>query len=338
MIDPLDNTHLILDDVLLALTGIFALAPDIGLGVQAIISGLRSVSNLNIRLVTALQTVENALFAFPQIGRFLFPVDTAASQVVQMASLKTELVNLVSQVQTNLNMTLTSVMANSTEFLAFASQGNFTASAPSLPDQENYLLYAFNTYVISAGLSGNNVYGTLGLNTNVQQLATNSSSKHGGIDLSACKSYNDQKICDAWWYSEKFNSSFGLDNFSKMNRNYGPILTNLLQNYTTGELLFENAYSCNSNGNYGQPVNVSVNAGGVHTECLSQLQIVTWDMECTEPLQKQCEFIEIPRQNTFWGDCNTHSYFSVMDAPVYCVPYTYLGPLINTNSVNLKRT
>ena len=126
-----------------------------------------------------------------------------------------------------------------------------------------------------------------------------------------------------------------------MNRNYGDILTTLFTNYTTGELLFDGAYACNANGNYGQPVNVTVNSGGVNTGCLSQLRILTWDMSCDNPLHHTsdgCEFLEAPAQNTFFGDCNSHSAWDDMEEPVYCVPYSYLGPLATSKDYQLKRT
>ena len=256
-----------------------------------------------------------------------------------MADLKSNIVNVIQTVQDNLNKTLVSVMANTTVFLAFASQGNFSESAPSLPDQTNYLLYAFNTYIISQALNGNNVYGVFAQDTNPQSLATNGSKNN--YDLSDCESYNEQNICDAWWYSGRYSSAFGLDDFSHMNRAYGDVLTTLFSNYTTGELLFDGAQACNAEGNYGQPVNITVNAAGVNTGCLSQLRIITWDMSCNDPIKHTstgCEFLEIPRQSTFFADCNSHSSNSVMDQPVYCVPNSYLGPLITQTDIKLKRS
>ena len=125
-----------------------------------------------------------------------------------------------------------------------------------------------------------------------------------------------------------------------MGRNFGDVLTTLFSNYTTGELLFDGAYACNANGNYGQPVNVTVNSAGVNTGCLSQLRILTWDMSCNNPTHHAaigCEFLERPRQGQFFGDCNSHSAYSVMDDPVYCVPYGYLGPLVTQDGLKLKR-
>lgn len=331
LLDPINDTNAFIDDILITLTGLFAIAP----GASFFASYAKGVTE---GMTAFAQVLENALFVVPQIGRYLFPIDSVTSQVVQMSALSSEMANIIQMVQNNLNKTLVSAMTEPAEFLAFASQGNFTASAPSLADQSNYLLYAFNTYIISQALNGNNVYGTIGLNTNPQALATNGSKT--AYDLSDCEGYNEQNVCDNWWFSGRYWSAFGLDDFSHAGRNYGDVLTQLFSNYTTGELLFDGAYACNANGNYGQPVNVTVNSAGVNTGCLSQLRIVTWDMSCTDPTkheEKGCEFLEVPRQGQFFGNCNSHSIYSVMDDPIYCVPSSYLGPLIAQDRIELKR-
>ena len=331
LLDPLNQANTLLDDVLITLTGVFALVP----GLSYLVSDVNAFTE---GWTAFAQVIENVLFTIPQIGRWIFPIDSATSQVIQMASLSTEMGSIIQTVQNNLNKTLVQVMQNTTMFLAFAAQGNFSASAPSLPDQTNYLLYAFNTYLISQALSGNNIYGVVALDTNPQSLSFNGTPTNAAYDFaSACAGYNEQNICDAWWYSGRYSSAFALDDFSHMARNYGAILTTLLSNYTTGELLFDGAYACNEAGNYGQPVNVTVNAAGVNTGCLSQLRILTWDMNCDDPRARGCEFVEAPSQGGFFGDCNSHSVYSVMDDPVYCVPYGYLGPLVTQDYIRLKR-
>ena len=73
-------------------------------------------------------------------------------------------------VQSNLNQISVSVLSDESEFLAFGSQGNFTALPPSLTDQLNYLYFAFNTYLISQALNGNNVYEVIARGTNPQKM------------------------------------------------------------------------------------------------------------------------------------------------------------------------
>ena len=266
------------------------------------------------------QVVSNAMTTLPNIGRYLFPTATAAADLVQIAHLSSNFAqHVLILVQSNLNRTLASVMANQTEFLAFASQGNFSEQPLALPNQAHCLYYAFNTYLISSALTGNNIYGVLGRGTDPQQLATNGTKLNYKID---CQSYDEQGVCDAWWHSNTYGA-FSLDNFGHMNKNYGKQLSKLLSNLTTGELLFEIALACNAEGNFCQAVNITVNAGGVNTACISQLRILTWQMDCTEPKTTSgCQFVEVPPQPDFWFQ-NAHS---VTAQSVRSVPAGYLGP------------
>ncbi|KAL8950518.1 MAG: hypothetical protein Q9222_003457 [Ikaeria aurantiellina] len=340
LINPPDNTNLIMDNILIALTGIFAVAPGLGFNVgnmldKIVADGVQVAQSLRMGLTF----VENAIIGYPQIGRFLYPIDTPASSIIQIADLKNQLGTLIAEVQGNLNKTVASVMADPTEFLAFASQGNFTASLPSLPDQTQYLLYAFNTYIISTALVGNDIHATIALDTNVQALATNGTYQDKlAFDLSDCEGYNSENVCDTWWYSGNYASTFGLDHFAHRERGFGDVMTQLFQKYTTGQLLFDNAYACKLNGNEGKAVSVTISAGGINTQCLSQLQVLTWDMGCTGVRDKQCEFLEGDAQGQWLGNCGSQSYWSVMDEPVYCVPNAYLGPLVRQREWKLKRT
>ena len=322
---------MILQDVLLAVQSVFALIPG-PLGVYA------AHSAFSFTWQAIAQVMSNALNILPNIGRFLFPVGDTGSQIIQMADLSANFVQTVLvPVQSNLNQTLSSVMSDVSEFLAFASQGNFTALPPSLPDQSNYLYFAFNTYLISQALNGNNVYGVIGRGTNPQALATNGSKLNYDID---CQGYNEQNVCDAWWYSGNYESAFTLDDFSHMNRNYGQQITELFANLTTGQLLFEGALACNAEGNFGQPVNITVNAAGVNTACISQLRILTWDMSC-DHLRKNhaygdrnCEFVETSAQSSFLYQ----NARAVTDESMLSVPAGYLGPLITDTEQKLLRS
>ena len=118
-----------------------------------------------------------------------------------------------------------------------------------------------------------------------------------------------------------------------MNRNFNRELTQLLNNLTTGPLLFEDAYQCNSQGSFGQPVNITVSAAGVNTACISQLKVLTWDMSCTS-IEGQCEFLEQTRQKTFLAQGHRVPGSGSIMRPV---PYGYLGPLLTQKGVQLQR-
>ena len=139
-----------------------------------------------------------------------------------------------------------------------------------------------------------------------------------------CQGYNEQNVCDTWWYSGNYESAFTLDNFSDMSKNNGQQLTDLFANLTTGQLLFEGTLACTAEDNFGQPVNITVNAAGVNTACISQLRILTWDMNCAQPRKqynyrdRYCEFVETSAHGKFLDE-NAHHVTdqSVLSVPAY---------------------
>ena len=265
-----------------------------------------------------------------------YPTGTTDSQLYQIADLKNNLAQIVETVLSNLENTTEYVMGNIDGFLAFADQGKFSEDLPSLQSENEYLLYVFNTYVISRALNGNGIHGVLGWNTNPQALATNGTKLNYHID--ACKGYDVLNTCDAWWYSGALQSAFGLDAFGEMNRPLGDTIRALLKDYTNGQLLFESAFNCSSQTSLNQTSTTEA----FNTSCPSQLKIHTWDMSCTEPiLNKTCEFTDgTTRQPQFLaGAGQGSSLYSFDDSDLgYSVPNSYLGPLITQDKYTLKRT
>lgn len=112
LLDPLSSTNAVLDAVLITLTGVFALVPGLGYLVD-------EVEGFTEGWTAFAQILENVLFVIPQIGRWIFPIDSATSQVIQMADLSTEMGTIIQTVQNNLNKTLVDVMQNSTMVCIF---------------------------------------------------------------------------------------------------------------------------------------------------------------------------------------------------------------------------
>ena len=251
------------------------------------------------------------------------------------AELSNTLGEVTAQVRSNLNQTVQSVMANATEFLAFAEQGNFSSKVQTLPDTTNYIKYAFNTYTIASALIKSNIYAVIGKGTNPTELATNGTKIAYPIECT--QGLDPQGVCDAWWYSTNYKSAFGLVSRDTPEMNYGDLQTKLFTNYTTGELLFEAAYECNNQGNHGGPVNITVTTAGVNTACISILDTYTWDMTCHDGVTrnvsgaKPCEYLEVGKQPGFWDP-------SVSDPNIVTVPAAYLGPAIAQDVVKITRS
>ena len=164
------------------------------------------------------------------------------------------------------------------------------------------------------------------------ELATNGSALAYPID---CKNGLDkQGVCDAWWVSSNYNSSFGLVSRTLPQQNLGKLATNLFGQYTSGELLFEGSYICGGGGaNFKGPVNITLTTTGVNTACISALDVYTWDPTCHAAggvggANEQCEFLEAGAQKGFWEE---------VKGGARRVPAAYLGPAIAQTEVKLTR-
>ena len=115
MIDVLSTIEVTVQDLLLALQSIFALTPG-PLGIYA------AHNAFGFTWQAVAQVESNPLNTLPNIGRFLFPIDKSSSKIIQLSDLSANCAQTVLiPVQSNLNMNLSSVMSNASEFLALAS-------------------------------------------------------------------------------------------------------------------------------------------------------------------------------------------------------------------------
>lgn len=338
LIDPPEDTDFgIFSTIVQAVTSITAFAGPLG----AVGAAAEEVGSA----ITLAETVRKALVSERTIQQHLtpesYPTGTTESQVWQTAQLKSDLVKVIEAAKSHIQNTTSFVLGDLYAFLAFANQDKFSDSPPSIQPTNVYVLYVFNTYIISKALNGNNIKGTVGLGTNPQALATNwTGASPLAYDLDACREYNEQNICDAWWYSKNLSSAFGLDDFKGMNKNKADLMKTLLADYTTGEMLFEASYKCQATKKPDTSFNLTVTPEGLVSDCISQLEIGTWDMGCDDPTdpRSKCEFLEpeIPRQDKFLDD-NGGSAFGGPSDSVYSVPYCYLGPLITQKKYRLRR-
>ncbi|KAI4162008.1 MAG: hypothetical protein LQ342_004320 [Letrouitia transgressa] len=166
--------------------------------------------------------------------------------------------------------------------------------------------------------------------TSVSNLVTNGTQLAYPIDCA--QGLDPQGVCDAWWWSEKYNSSFGLANRNTPNEAFGPMISKLFSlGFTTGKLLFDNAYACRHP--IGTQVDVNVTAAGVNTPCWSMIDVYVWDMAChVNPAaagdeQVNCEFEGFGREPNFWEPSGTARN----------VPNSYLGPAIAQNVIKISR-
>ncbi|KAI4210793.1 MAG: hypothetical protein LQ351_006375 [Letrouitia transgressa] len=288
-----------------------------------------NIYSLNIFFSTWSQAVGDAGKAVEdQISDILLALDLPQSGLKD--DLSSNLQDLTQLVQSKLQLTLTSVESDAEEFLAFVTVGSFSESSPSLLDATNDFMSAMATYLTTLALTKSDIYVTIGKNTSVSELATNGTQLAYPIDCA--QGLDPQGVCDAWWWSDKYQSSFGLVNRNTPSEAYGPKISKLLSlGFTTGQLLFDNAYACPHP--VGTPVDVNVTAAGVNTPCWSIIDVYAWDMAChADPTavgddQANCEFEGSSKEPSFWGASGTTK----------SVPNSYLGPAIAQNIFKISR-
>ena len=259
-----------------------------------------------------------------------------ADPISAVESLFADYKNLVQSIQTTISDTLTSVLSNATEFVAFANQASFTV--PTIPDTATlveFLDEAFNTYLISHSLDQSGIGITVGVDTDPVELSTNATRSNLPYALGDCANgRNAQEVCDAWLYSDTYKSSFALQSATAASTNYGDTITRLLaSNMTTGKLFFEMPYACRLNGVIGGPANVRIDAAGVNTFCISPLAPLVWDKQChaspSEDANSNCEFVGVEKLGPFWSDSRNGKH---------SVPYSYLGPAIAQKDSGITRS
>ncbi|KAL8690158.1 MAG: hypothetical protein Q9218_004341 [Villophora microphyllina] len=339
LLDPPKQEFVTLQDVTLALTTLSAsLGPftDLDGDLEAAVESVNAVKAFSDVLNTALELEST-------IKDLLYPTGgDPSTELFQIADLKKDLPLAIEAAKGNIDSTLRGVLSNYTLFLAFANQSRFSTNQPGIHGQNNYLWYTLNTYIISRALNGNNVYGVLAPDTNPRVLAINGTILNYGLD--DCLPYDSIHTTGPFWYNNVTNSAYGLNNFGDMGKSYGDVLRTLLSTYTTGELLFEFARTCDALHNYMIPFNLTLNANGFAAPCVSQLRIVSWDMGCTDRYgipRRDCEFAEpeVHPQNGFLRSTTKGNLFTfnLPEDETYQVPNCYLGPLLTQTRYKLTR-
>ena len=147
---------------------------------------------------TAAKTVANALSIgiqqTPGVAKAIWPAGTASTQTFQISELKLHLSKLDSSISDRLNAGLFAIMANTDEFIKFASSGAFSGGQDilNLPVQTSGLDIAFKTFLISSAMAQNQYVAFTG-----PPYSDDQKSKLPGVngELYACK-VESNGICD----------------------------------------------------------------------------------------------------------------------------------------------
>ena len=304
-INPPKTTNMALNDIL----SVFSL----GLAIFTIPDDV-------VKAIKGVEELANLLKASPGFIRTFVPIKTSNAQI-QIGNIEAELGNIVSQFLTQISNATAAIETNATTFATWASSGQFIGNLVVLDNvvQDNYRM--LNTFVLGEALNANDVVATVGLNTNVATLQANSSADNSlAYDIN-CPGYDNNTMCNGWYYSAAMDASFALDDLKSMSRNMGPDLTYFFdQGWTNGSLLFDGALQCQQSGGGGPALNLQPGPMGSMAQCFSTVKLCTWNLGCN--LDIGCEFKECPVQSGFGvNGCGNNDY-AIYD---FNVPYNYLG-------------
>ena len=316
LLDPPKNTNVFVNDLLTALAA--------GVG---ILPGGTPIRDFLVRVANQPSPV----------GKYLFPVGTAQSQVTQWSSIANQLGTVAQWYQSNVSEIIPVVNNNVDNFIDFASTGLFSVNPlPDLSDESDNLLKGLTTYIVSLALTANNVVVGRAVDTDVAQLQQNSSDNLA-FNTGCGSGYDSNGICSAYWFDSKTKTTYSLDNLGDIFYDFHDTMGTLFDNWTTGDLLFTGAARCLAQGGTkpgGLATTVINSAGNVSVDCLSNIKICTWDMNS---LDVEHEFTDCPSQTDYIvKGCGNRNGCENADGALMdvTVPHGYLGAYLQDSNGN----
>ncbi|KAL8964619.1 MAG: hypothetical protein Q9183_004329 [Haloplaca sp. 2 TL-2023] len=232
-----------------------------------LIPGIGPIAGVSALGIQAANVGLNAIKASPAAARALFPQGTGERpQENEIDILSVQTATLIQDLRENIQTTLSLVQGvaqtNTSAFLAFASDGQFSSSRRDVgtpdvgqirrsQDRISPLLIAYTTFIASTTLAQTGWFAILvpgadprGLTNGTTQYPAWAGDDRNDDDLQ-CSDYNDFGQCNGtyWWYSQEQNSAYVLNKGE--DEDSTDLLNRVLSSgWSTGKLLFENAAVC----------------------------------------------------------------------------------------------
>lgn len=206
----------------------------------------------------------------PAIAKIIWPVGTVQRELIEIGELYNQLGTVVQALSPRIQAALAAVEGKDQDdvsgFLAFAQQGAFSKPRDQWPDVANDtrgLLVGFTTFLVSEALllSGWHVSVALGVNP-LNMSGPGAECPYWQCDCGdkfldlGCVEYDSHWQCkdSYWWYGKKSNSAYTLSKDpyngyfhlgSHNEKDPTQLMTTIFeQNWSSGELLLENAGLC----------------------------------------------------------------------------------------------
>lgn len=277
VIDPIKKNNVVLNDILTALSVGLAFLP----GPEAAIGKA---------LVTGAQQA-------PGVAKYLYPIGTADSQLLQMQQVAANLGSSVKNLQDSIGKALPPMVNDVNAFAAFTATGAFSAFLPPLDKLADSLLNGMMAYVISQAYQLNGVFITRQLNTSVRALATNGTSL--SYDSPCTTDYDSNGVCDTFWYDSVDDTTYSFMAAKSDTRwtSFNSDMNTWFGNYTRPEIIFKGAAACAAaNGtSKGSDTPISITPAAFNTDCLSNMRVCTWSLtpgSSWDPLFTDCSDAE----------------------------------------------
>lgn len=288
-LDPVKATHFNLLYLLTALSVALAF-----LGAPSI-----AVTVLGLSLVTrtAAQVFTISLQQAPSTAKALWPSGTQNSQNVQVGNIESELGNSTNQLAGMINDAVELLMSDVPTFVHFCETGMWSGSTSlSLPSKVEGLDYALRTYMTSEVMSQNGWYAVprVGPYESVNEVETGLGT---GFD---CQMGNNSvctnSVGSAYYWSLATGTVYTLANKNGFQAPevtpYQVLQDTVNNNWAILEVLFDGAFNCTLEGNFGNDL-VNFNWDGtLNIACISQLPMTTMcGSPCPVPLvNNACPF------------------------------------------------
>ena len=233
-----------------------------------------SVLGLSLFTRTAAQVLTISLQQAPSTAKALWPTGTQSSQSVQIANIQTELGNSTNQLAAMINSAVQLLMSDVPTFVKFCESGEWSGSESlSLPSKVEGLDYALRTYMTSEVMRQNGWHSL----PHIGPYESVSEVEHP-LQGFNCQMGNNS-VCTnerglAYYWSQTTGNVYYFFN-TKMEYNgvrpYQILQDTVNNNWAILEVLFDGAFNCTKEGNYGASV-VNFNWDGtLDIACISQL-------------------------------------------------------------------
>jgi len=284
---------------------------------SAVIGGVQVWNNI---LLNPLNEIKANLFTKEAGGLSdtFFPKDSGGKSVPKVSynQISDKIDDVVLHIRSQIAKGCGTMLSEADVFVGFAKSGAFTGRLPDLAILTTTLRKRLSTFIVSEALSSINVFIGRAESTDIKVIQA---TRKLNWDTN-CTAYDDQSICDTYWFDKEDNSTYSLLNTGEnqsqsMSLSFGEKMTRLFPTYTTPEELFRGSRICGSMEDKETPtLKLKKNAKGVmiaEEYCMTNTPVCTW--EKTPPTKDEWD----AKKNVWFTDCSPKEVIPKIGEPCF---------------------